>query len=392
MIGVGRTVFQGADLADFKVHIIGVLRNVQGPRRNLILARLEGGPLAQTGVAAGMSGSPVYVDGRLIGAVSYSIGAFSKEAIAGITPIQEMKDATATSRPRPVRQARVDLPVTRQSLTEALTAAYAQLAPFAARPADVQSIGLPTAAGAQLGAMMRPIATPLLMAGFEPDIADVIGGGFRDSGFSPVITGGIRGRRRSSDRPAARGRRDRRVADRRRPRDGRHRHRHAHRRRPRLRLRASLLQSRPRRISDDPRARVHHAPQPDELVQDLQPRRDHRDDAAGSRDGDCGNAGEGTGAGADDHHRQLHPRRRRAADQPHREAEPRQRPAVHAAPRLRLDVQYAGLVRAPVRRGDHLGEEPGAPQGPRRPDPRGCVRDRESDPRRLCGGGRAVDA
>ena len=65
MIGVGRTVFQGADLADFKVHIIGVLRNVQGPRRNLILARLEGGPLAQTGVAAGMSGSPVYVDGRL---------------------------------------------------------------------------------------------------------------------------------------------------------------------------------------------------------------------------------------------------------------------------------------------------------------------------------------
>ena len=190
MIGVGRTVFQGADLADFKVHIIGVLRNVQGPRRNLILARLEGGPLAQTGVAAGMSGSPVYVDGRLIGAVSYSIGAFSKEAIAGITPIQEMKDATATSRPRPVRQARVDLPVTRQSLTEALTAAYAQLAPFASRPADVESIGLPTAAGAQLGAMMRPIATPLLMAGFEPDIADVIGGGFRDSGFSPVITGG----------------------------------------------------------------------------------------------------------------------------------------------------------------------------------------------------------
>ena len=190
MIGVGRTVFQGADLADFKVHIIGVLRNVQGPRRNLILARLEGGPLAQTGVAAGMSGSPVYVDGRLIGAVSYSIGAFSKEAIAGITPIQEMKDATATSRPRPVRQARVDLPVTRQSLTEALTAAYAQLAPFAARPADVQSIGLPTASGAQLGAMMRPIATPLLMTGFEPDVADVIGGGFRDSGFSPVITGG----------------------------------------------------------------------------------------------------------------------------------------------------------------------------------------------------------
>src|SRR5215216_1118576 len=97
MTGIGRTVFQGAELEEFKVHIIGVLRNVQGPRRDLILARLEGGPLAQTGVAAGMSGSPVYVDGRLIGAVSYSIGSFSKEAIAGITPIEEMKDATAVS-------------------------------------------------------------------------------------------------------------------------------------------------------------------------------------------------------------------------------------------------------------------------------------------------------
>jgi hypothetical protein len=189
MTGVGRTVFQGAELEDFKVHIIGVLRNVQGPRRDLILARLEGGPLAQTGVAAGMSGSPVYVDGRLIGAVSYSIGSFSKEAIAGITPIEEMKEATAVSRPRPANQARIELPVTRESLTAALTATYGRLAPFAARPADVQSLGIPAAAGAQLGAMLRPIATPLLMAGFEPEIADVIAGGFRESGFSPILTG-----------------------------------------------------------------------------------------------------------------------------------------------------------------------------------------------------------
>ena len=59
-------------MKDFKVHILGVLKNVQAPQRNLILARLEGGPLAETGVIAGMSGSPVYIDGRLIGAVSYS--------------------------------------------------------------------------------------------------------------------------------------------------------------------------------------------------------------------------------------------------------------------------------------------------------------------------------
>ena len=189
MVGVGRTVFEGAELQDFKVHILGVLRNVQGPRRDLILARLEGGPLADTGVAQGMSGSPVYVDGRLIGAVSYSIGAFSKEPIAGITPIAEMKDATAMPRTRAARQVHIEMPVTRDSLAEALRATYARLAPFAARPADVQTIGIPRAAGAQIGAMLRPIATPLLMGGFEPEIADVLAGGFRESGFTPVITG-----------------------------------------------------------------------------------------------------------------------------------------------------------------------------------------------------------
>ena len=196
MTGIGRTVFEGADLQEFKVHILGVLRNVQGPKRDLILARLEGGPLAQTGVAQGMSGSPVYIDGRLIGAVSYSIGAFSKEPIAGITPIEEMKDATAMPRARTNRQARLELPVTRESLTAALTATYARLAPFAARPTDVQTLGVPAAAGAQLGAvgtMMRPIATPLLMGGFEPVVADVFAGAVRESGFTPMITGAAAG-------------------------------------------------------------------------------------------------------------------------------------------------------------------------------------------------------
>ena len=69
MVGIGRTVFDGVHVEEFKVHIIGVIENVIGTRRNLILAKLEGGPLAETGVIAGMSGSPVYIDGRLIGAV-----------------------------------------------------------------------------------------------------------------------------------------------------------------------------------------------------------------------------------------------------------------------------------------------------------------------------------
>ncbi|HEX2455380.1 MAG TPA: SpoIVB peptidase S55 domain-containing protein [Vicinamibacterales bacterium] len=189
MVGVGRTVFEGSELADFKVQIIGVLRNIQGPRRDLILAKLEGGPLAQSGVAQGMSGSPVYIDGRLIGAVSYSIGAFSKEAIAGITPIAEMKDATAMTRRSTTQQARLELPITRESLTAALSAASAQIAPFARRPADVQVIGLPSAAGGQLGAMLRPIATPLMLNGFDPETVDLLSAPFRDAGFVPVVTG-----------------------------------------------------------------------------------------------------------------------------------------------------------------------------------------------------------
>src|SRR4026208_2305354 len=109
MIGVGRTVFSGTKLEDFKVEVLGVMRNVIAPKRNLILARLEGGPLAKTGVIAGMSGSPVYVDGKLMGAVCYSLGQFSTEPIAGITPIDEMIDATAPAAPR-TRLARVDAP------------------------------------------------------------------------------------------------------------------------------------------------------------------------------------------------------------------------------------------------------------------------------------------
>src|SRR5881396_2643041 len=122
MIGVGRTVFEGTRVEEFKVHILGVLENVIGTHRNLILARLEGGPLANTGVIAGMSGSPVYIDGRLVGAISYALGAFSKEPIAGITPIAEMTDSTTLAgavRP-PGAKIQLDLPLTRENLTTAL--------------------------------------------------------------------------------------------------------------------------------------------------------------------------------------------------------------------------------------------------------------------------------
>jgi hypothetical protein len=87
--GIGRTIFQGEQVEEFQVEILGVLKNVLAPKRDLIMARLSGGPLAKTGVIAGMSGSPVYIDGKLVGAVAISFP-FSKEPLAGITPIQQM--------------------------------------------------------------------------------------------------------------------------------------------------------------------------------------------------------------------------------------------------------------------------------------------------------------
>lgn len=98
MKGLGRSVFSGSQVDSFEVEILGVMENVQ-PGRNWILARLKGLGLENTGVVAGMSGSPVYVDGQLVGAVAFSY-AFAKEAIAGITPIEEMLALTQAGQPR----------------------------------------------------------------------------------------------------------------------------------------------------------------------------------------------------------------------------------------------------------------------------------------------------
>src|ERR1700689_2784770 len=88
MHGVGKTVFSGDKVEDFQVEILGVLENT-GPKENIILGRLSGGPLEHTGVMQGMSGSPVYIAGKLIGAVALAFP-YAKDPIAGIRPIEEM--------------------------------------------------------------------------------------------------------------------------------------------------------------------------------------------------------------------------------------------------------------------------------------------------------------
>jgi hypothetical protein len=157
-----------------------VLRNVIAPNRDLILARLEGGPLARTGVIAGMSGSPVYVDGQLIGAVSYALGQFATEPIAGITPIGEMTDATTMAAPilgtRPVALA---WPYQPAELFEVWTRELGL-----GRPAAFP-IPVPTEA-ATAGALLRPIAVPLTASGFEPGVLAALSPTFAAAGLLPV--------------------------------------------------------------------------------------------------------------------------------------------------------------------------------------------------------------
>ena len=88
MRGVGKTVFTGNQIEEFQVEVLGILENA-GPKQSIILGRLSGGPLERTGVMQGMSGSPVYIDGKLAGAVALAFS-FAKEPIAGIRPIEEM--------------------------------------------------------------------------------------------------------------------------------------------------------------------------------------------------------------------------------------------------------------------------------------------------------------
>jgi hypothetical protein len=187
IIGVGRTVFSGSKLEDFKVEVLGVMRNVIGPKRNLILARLEGGPLAKTGVIAGMSGSPVYVDGKLMGAVSYSLGQFSTEPIAGITPIDEMIDATMmTAAPRVTRPVAMSLQPTPRELIEIWSRDLGRSKPFVDEPSQALVLSGASSDLTRLSAMLRPIAVPMIASGFDASVFDSISPAFSAAGFVPM--------------------------------------------------------------------------------------------------------------------------------------------------------------------------------------------------------------
>ena len=185
MVGVGKTVFAGNKIEEFQAEILGVLRNV-APRQSIILARLSGGPLERTGVMAGMSGSPVYVDGKLIGAVALSFQ-FSKEPLAGITPIEQMLSAleepaegTAGNRASLGWQAGTPdnvEPRAGESLPEVF-----DLLPKPNLSYQVFWGGMETS-------LVR-VATPLVFAGFSSDVIEQYAPQLRTLGFVPLQGGG----------------------------------------------------------------------------------------------------------------------------------------------------------------------------------------------------------
>jgi SpoIVB peptidase S55 len=193
MKGVGRTVFEGNKLTDFDVEIIGVLENI-GPKQSMILARLVGGPLANTGVIAGMSGSPVYIDGKLVGAVAYGFP-FSKETIAGITPFAEMVDFTAMDTPRAASTrfkptmgpGGPAAPLDARSVAAALNR---PLRPVALDSAAWRSGSMPNGLS---GGSLTPLALPLVFSGFDPATFDWARGIFSAMGFAPLMGTGSSG-------------------------------------------------------------------------------------------------------------------------------------------------------------------------------------------------------
>ncbi len=164
MKGMGRTVFQGTKIDTFQVEIIGVLRNYLGPGGDMILARLEGEPLEKTGVMPGMSGSPVYVMGKLIGAVGYT-WSFAKEPIAGITPIQGMIDLFD-------REETSDL---NAGLNDHLFSGL---------------LGAGSQFDASTSGELQPVATPLVMSGFAPQTVSDLRKELLPLGLFPIQGGG----------------------------------------------------------------------------------------------------------------------------------------------------------------------------------------------------------
>ncbi len=177
MQGVIRTVFLGDQIEEFGFQVLGILTNLLGPKQDIILVQLKGEKPEFTGVVAGMSGSPAYIEGRLVGALSLRFGAFAKEPIAGLTPIESMLSIFKIDETRPRRAAggtspdpALEYPVPDQAALE-----------HAITPQDNAD---------RPASLLAPIPTPLFFSGFRQEVLDRFAPFFRQHNLVPVQGGG----------------------------------------------------------------------------------------------------------------------------------------------------------------------------------------------------------
>src|SRR5438445_8569319 len=142
MQGYAYTIFAGDQVERFDLEVIGVMPNFLGPRQSIILVQLKGPKVERTGVVAGMSGSPVYLEGKLAGALSLKLGIFTKDPIAGVTPIADVLAGGGIAGPISGSSSAGN------SMQGAVSSAFA------------------SRAGVQGGAELRSIETPLVLSGF----------------------------------------------------------------------------------------------------------------------------------------------------------------------------------------------------------------------------------
>jgi hypothetical protein len=176
MTGVAWTVFQGTTPEPVPVEILGLWKNAWGPKQDIILAKL-GGKAQRTNVAGGMSGSPVYIDGKLVGAIALRLSIFSPDAICGITPIELMLEINDFDQSRPMDARTPDKAAARQE---------------ASVPGEV--LAQAVSAGASPGLLrqaplMTPIETPLMFSGFHENVLREFGALFQQLGITAVQGG-----------------------------------------------------------------------------------------------------------------------------------------------------------------------------------------------------------
>ena len=168
MKGVAYTVFEGIKPESMGVEVLGVLKNMNGPRSDMILVRLHGAKPEYTGVVAGMSGSPVYIDGKLVGALAYKIGSFSKEPIAGVTPIAEMMEINE-----------FDKSVSQESPISSASQSAMQKTAAPGGPG--------TDAISNYSQVLTPIDAPFVFSGFNESAIKMFADKFAAAGIVPVM-------------------------------------------------------------------------------------------------------------------------------------------------------------------------------------------------------------